>query len=363
LLRSGLAYLGPQWLRASAARAVDALPPLGRIARIGAFECRLRARAPRVDLALCLERSLEPVTCLESLHPASLGRARGPWDAALRSVRAWASSEWAWLDAVPVVWIEIDTAPAPAPFLVFTLDRERFHPGGRAAPVRILHLLERLLQAVGARLRPGTLTTLCRVIERLPPSAQLRHVAARPAGAHDDVRLVIQMPWSQAPPFIEAAGFPGRVDQLADALDPLCCDSLVTAVNLDVGPETLGPRVGAEIHYLGVPRDDARWRRALDLLVDRGACTSQRRAAIEAWPSPRADRLAQDRDPRRLIRDLLVKVVYAAGAPLDAKAYLAFAPWSLLCASHSRPIDTRAEAEPAARLSGAGVTMRHGRES
>jgi hypothetical protein len=108
-------------------------------------------------------------------------------------------------------------------------------------------------------------------------------------------------------------------------LQQLCPDTLVHAVNLDVREDGLGPRIGVEFIHRGAPHASPRWKHLFQVLESSGACAPERRAAIASWGG---EELGPPLGPGILCvrRDLMVKVIYETGAPLHAKAYLAFAP-------------------------------------
>jgi hypothetical protein len=93
------------------------------------------------------------------------------------------------------------------------------------------------------------------------------------------------------------------------------------SVNLDLVPE-VGPRVGIEYTFEGAPASDPRWRNVFDELERVAACTSERRAQLEKWPSA-ADPMSSSK-LFRIDRELLIKAIYETNGPLRAKAYLPF---------------------------------------
>jgi hypothetical protein len=130
------------------------------------------------------------------------------------------------------------------------------------------------------------------------------------------------MPWRELGGYLERAGWQGSRGELERWLERSCPSTVLQSINLDVGPG-VGRRVGVEYYFPTSPAADPRWRTVLDALVAAGACSSERRAQLEAWPSRGADDAAS---PERTVdRDLLLKVVFETGAPLRAKAYLPFA--------------------------------------
>jgi hypothetical protein len=304
-------------------RIADPLPPVSEDA---ALEVRLDGDDPRVDLSLCV-RPTDPersrlAGALSRSEAAMRSRA---WRRAAAFLRAWANEASPLHEAVHAIWLEFDAEgpAAPEPFLVFSLDEERLYADGTAMPEALLACVFAGIDELSEAGRSPAGTGLERCLRGLPRYAQLRHVAVRPTPSGHVTRLVVRMPWRRLPETLVALGWPGEQGALHAVLASLCPVTLVHAVNLDVGENGLGPRVGIEFIHAGAPRESARWKALFDELESRGACTPERRAAIDAWggelPGPRLG-------PGwlRVRRDLMVKVVHQPGVSLRAKAYLAF---------------------------------------
>jgi hypothetical protein len=312
----------------------DVLPPAAKDA---ALELRLERDDPRVDFTVCLDT--EPsqrrwlVTALARSGVAAGSRR---WERVLTFLRAWANVASSLHVAVHAVWLEFDADGdgAPEPFLIFSLDEERLYAGGTATPDALLAPVRAGLERLGGS-DPRAMEAVTRCLRGLPRYAQLRHVALRPTAVGDVVRLVLRMPWRRVPGALAALGWPGDAFALHALLERLCPDTPVHPINIDVTPDGLGPRVGIEFIHTGAPHASSRWRALFDALESLGACDPGRRAALATWGGgivgPRVG-------PGRLIvkRDLMVKVVHGEGAPLRAKAYLAFAPRLLTLGRPSR---------------------------
>src|SRR5690606_34375065 len=99
----------------------------------------------------------------------------------------------------------------------------------------------------------------------------------------------------------------GSRPELDAWLERSCPSTILQSINLDVGA-ALGPRVGVEYHFPTAPASDRRWRTVLDALVANGACSAERRSALESWPSHGEG--GEARDEPALDRDLLIKAVF-----------------------------------------------------
>ena len=314
----------------------DPLPPAAEDA---ALELRLEAGDPRVDFALCLRPDAQARRELADAIARSDAAARSPaWQRVLAFVTDWARKTSPLHDAVHALWLEFDAdvRGAPEPFLVFSLDEERLYAGGTAAPEALLVPVLAGIDRLGG-FDPRAVATLKRCLRGLPRYAQLRHVAVRPTPAGDVVRLVVRMPWARLAGALAGLGWRGEPSALHALLERLCPDTLVHPVNLDVMSDGLGPRVGIEFVYRGAPRGSTRWKVLFGALESLGACAPERRAAIDGWGG---EVVGPPLGPGFLCvrRDLMVKVIHEAGAPLRAKAYLAFAPRLLDPGAQARPL-------------------------
>jgi hypothetical protein len=303
--------------------------PLPPAIAIGAFECRLEAGCDRTDWEVCVRAEGGGRTALAVGLPRLKAAVQcdARWQRTIEFLQAWCDPESVLYRAVPVVWLEFDVADhaarMPAPFVIFTLDREAafahgtsLHPTAKEAITTGLALLS------GNGIDTGTAAMLERALCLLPAGGRLLHVAIRPGEGAQVVRIVLSLPSRIIPYYLEQIGWCGLAAELAALMERTCATTLTQSVNLDIASE-VGPRIGIEYYFPAPPASDERWRTLFDALVAAGACTAEKRAALEAWPSCATREPA--RGMLRIDRELLVKVVYETGAPLRAKAYLPFA--------------------------------------
>lgn len=308
--------------RGRLARLPADFPPIGFV---GAFEVRLEAEDAVVDFEMCLRadpRTREELAAyLDGEEAARLGARCVAWARTLRFLHEWIDPTTGLSEAAPVLWIEFDTGldGEPEPFVVLTLDRERFHPDGVGDRPRLADFLVRALALAGGGLDARTEAALRRCVAGLPRATEFAHAAVRPSPVGDAVRLIVRLPANGLPEALERLGWPGSGMELRGVLERMFTTRAVHPVNLDVG-ERLGPRVGLEFHHPTSPRRDPRWRRFLDALEAAGACAPAQRRRVEVWPLEECEGSGL----LRVERDLLVKVVHAPGMPLRAKAYLPF---------------------------------------
>jgi hypothetical protein len=293
---------------------------------VGALECRLEAGASQIDFEVCITRSsggqqalAAAMPGLASTNPANDAR----WERSVEFLRAWADPDSSLAATVPIIWLEFDldagSTGAPGPFAIATLDpQQAFEDDPATRPARAA-ALNRVIESLnGGALGSATRETLQYCLDALPAAGRLMHIAVRPGDGKSAVRIILQMPWPKMVDYLERVGWPGDLAELAAWLQRTCPSMRLHSLNLDV-TDRVGPRIGVEYHYdPGAPQ----WASLFDALEERGACTPERRAQLAAWPSDGASSNA-------LVcveRELLIKAVFAPGAPVQAKAYLAFTP-------------------------------------
>lgn len=286
---------------------------------IGTFECRLDDDH-RVDFQACAARSAGA-----GARVARWLADHGERDWPSRGHRATASLLRSWIDPasdfgadVSAMWVEVDIdesddAPFPFPFFTLTPPWARSDP---RPPQRTAALVDAGLDALThGGLDPEIRANVHRCLHALPPEASLLHVAMRPMPGGDVVRLIAGTPWQGIPDLLARLDWPEPVEHVRRVLQRYCRDTLINSIQLDVGRQ-LAPRFGLEVFFMAPP-EDARWRHVFERLVGDEACSRARRDLVCAWPMRDASR-------ERVLRQLLIKVVYAVGQPLRAKAYLPY---------------------------------------
>ena len=310
--------------RVFAARLAALATRLPAAVSVAAFECRLERGASQLDFEVCIRAAGGGRAALsKGLDDLEGAVPRGDpgWRRALTFLREWTDPASLLFDGIPVIWLEFDVdagTSTPAPFVVATLESGRPH----ATAAAIDPVVERVLTIlVGREIDAATKDTLARALRELPVGGRFVHLALRPAVDGDILRIIVKLAAEDVSGYLARIGWPGSPEDLDAWLGPSCRATPTPSINLDLGA-TVGPRVGIEYYFDGAPAIDPRWRNVFDLLEAAGACSRERRAQLEAWPS------AADAKPcttlLRVDRELLIKVVYEPGAPLRAKAYLPF---------------------------------------
>jgi hypothetical protein len=330
--------LGPgSWERL--ARIVDPLPP---VASEAAVEVRLGAGGGPVDFELCIRPDAGArARAARSLDSQAFQRAAKRsvgWRRAGEVLRRWADPGSVLHFGIAVLWLEFDVPELgeAEPFSVLTLSTELAYPDGVVDRARLDPVLFEGLSLLADGLAPDTARSVSAFLDALPRTAELRHAALRPASTGEVVRLVLRAPWRSLPQTLERAGWPGPLDELQALLTRLDAPGYALPFNLDITTEGPGGRLGIEFCYSSLPGTCPRWRRLFAQLEAAGACSAQAARRLEMWGPGGETR----NESLRVRRELLVKVVYEPGAPLTAKAYLAFGPRLVLDAA------TRAGAFP-----------------
>ena len=308
----------------------DALPALPPACSIGAFECRLEAGARQVDLEVCLREGGGGRASLAAGLPEFEDSTRGDprWARTIEFLRSWCHPGSPLFDTVPVVWLELDVdeseTDSAVPFVVFTLDPEAPFANGTMLTERTEGaLLTGLNLLAGDELGHSSASTLRRCLLALPSGTRLLHAALRPTVDRDLLRIILRMEWRCLTAYLCHLGWRGSSTEQDAWLTRTCPTTLMSSINLDLA-DGVGPRIGIEYYFPTQPASDPRWRTVFDALVEVGACTEERRAQLEAWPSYGKEH--EETGLLRVERELLLKVVYEQGQPLRAKAYLSFAP-------------------------------------
>ncbi len=312
---------------------------LPAVAHTGAFEVRLGTGddGSVVDFELAIGASRHHFESLRSFltsRAAMTARDRSPgWATTLDFLERWSNPEEAISREIKSIWIEFDTGDVvpgtseePSPFVIATLDRERFYPDGLANRRHLEETIHQVLVAQGAGSRTSIPRQIRDFLDRLPAFAQVLHVARRPSAGSDLLRLIVVFPWERIVESLVRLGWTGPAGELSALLEALPHATMAHSVDLDLAPDGLQPQIGIEFHYPSAPARDPRWRDLLDFLQQENACTNERRRQIEDWGEgdPETEE-GEGREERfRVVRQMLVKVVHDPGRPLRAKAYLPY---------------------------------------
>lgn len=300
------------------------LPP----ARSLAFECRLAAGSPCVDLV----SGITPAWGGSDLATEAATQAHG-----LRAGELWSNaralcSEWSDPTSliyrkVPAVFLEFDLegdGPVAAQPFVTCCVQPRFFEGVLTAYDGVdggvvQQLLWRALALVGGEpaMHPQALS-LC--LDALPKGAAPFLVASLRARGREAVRLVLSLPTRDVPAYLARIGHPAAASENLPLLLCLRQDSSESEVYLDIGDHVLAP-LGFGSPLFQSP-DDFRLRILLDRLIQSGLATPEKCDAALGWLGCEDVVLEGAAWPCRFVRTLSIKVVDRPGEAPQAKVYL-----------------------------------------
>lgn len=292
---------------------------------LGVLEVRLAPDLPpereAVDLALRLRPGAPP----EDLPEADRGRRPGAW---MPPHLAEFLSRWTVSGEegrVPSVWLELDLDPAPAV---------------PSAPGVYAELCDAdpawLTEELFPRLRGTALSAaerfwVHRCAGRLPAGARLLYAASMLSRTGSRCRLEIAG--------LSASGLAAYAAEVLDhpwvgEAAALFADCDKRTLAFDVG-EAVSPRIGIAGSWFRSPRREPRWAGLLSELVERGLCAAAKREALLGWSGSDSlwtagrDWPAELGGGFHLARSLShLKLVAWPDRPPEAKAYLAFQPFS-----------------------------------
>ncbi|MEQ8494270.1 MAG: hypothetical protein RLW42_08640 [Gammaproteobacteria bacterium] len=336
----------------------------GALTSFCGFECPLDTAAARADFLLCSTREEGHVAVLAGRH----GEAR--LEPALLATPSWqrvGAFCSAWLDDRDVLaehlmntWLEFDVA-SRADALA--------HPSlfyGTHAPPAHVSAADQLAvhRAALALLAPEAVAgarghALDAFFDALPAGSHVFQdgvMWARETGA---LRLCLRhLSPADLLSLLARCDWPGRLDDAAALLDELAPTAARIDADVDLGT-TLGPKLGLECYTGTDAAAGARLDALAALLVDHGACTPAKAAALHAYQGLRL----ADADPCDWPRELSefaaargrgmtsallrwvhhVKVVLEPGQAVTAKAYLAIEHHVLARAALRATIDAMRE--------------------
>jgi hypothetical protein len=331
------------------ADALDRLVPPADEAVAGAARARLHALAAHLPAALTRVVYLESwigqprprLDLIVKIEPrdrdalAALHDQPG-WAHVAGFARAWTVPGSLLDEDIRAAWLEFDLDPRIAPeealrspriFVDFTRAAQ-CQPSVEAR----LDLASEVLRAL-AGTRAGILTSLRVCLAHLPAGASLASLCVlADDGELPVVRACVVGLAAHLTAYLGAIGWPGDIDALTlRVLDPFAraqgeAAPPVGVLHLDLAPD-VGPRSRIGLEYTfprpGVSAGLRSPDTFLRQLVARGWCTARNRAALRSWPRQSVELMPHDVWHSRVTRQIAhVKLIYAPGEPVVAKAYL-----------------------------------------
>jgi hypothetical protein len=365
----------------SVADALDRLAPPGDEALTGAARARLHALAVHLPAALTRVVYLESwigqprprLDLIVKIDPADRDaladlvrsvlepelRAQPGWAHVASFAQAWAAPGSLLDGGIRAAWLEFDLDPLIAPdaalrsprvFVDFTREAQC-----RPSVEERLDLATEVLWALSRSRAPRTLASLRACLEHLPDGATLAYLGVfagdnqLPIVRACVVGLAGNLPaylgavgwpgegrcgsidgWGLSPTVSAAEGRCGSIDALARrVLGPLARTQgegaqPVGVLHLELAPD-VRPRIGLEYTFPrpGHPGGLRSVDTFLRQLVARGWCTARNRESLRSWPRRSVELLPHDVWHSQVTRQIAhVKITYAPGEPVVAKAYL-----------------------------------------
>lgn len=291
------------------------------------FECRLAEASPQVDLIVALDAA-DRTTVVEERSWQQALAATPPWAGVFEFGRRWAAPAGAFSGS-DKVWLEFDVrrppgnaAPPPVPGIFVTRPAVRGRDAGR-----IDEQLEALAVIRGTAVPDGTVRACRDLLARLPESARLTHIGVMYSRDPNTVRLCVGPSGRASLPWLQAIGWSGDLDAVAQTLDAVTGSTLadVTLAHVDVRDGQVMPRLGFEL-----PFDDSFQRRGitreidlLDRLCTLGLASRAKVSACVTWPGSGRIWLAQRQAMQPVVRRLSnLKLVWNGAASPEVKVYL-----------------------------------------
>jgi hypothetical protein len=292
-----------------------------RVASLGGVECRLGSALAASDLAFCISAASGVRATLSRDAQMFAGGDQATVGSSVATFLArWCEPRSPLHAGVAAVWLEFDHEPREtaraSPFVVYKI----------AEDTQSRESMAMLLREGAGALAEGSdgaaVEAAVRCLSELPRGVRLLHVGVAALCGGAAVRLIVALTRSDVAGALRRLEWPGDAIAAGATLEALWPGDDTVAVHLDFSV-SLGPRVGVEFYRPSSPLDDPLWMPLLDGLVERGWCTPEKRAAAVAWPNREANVIT---GRETLLRQLMVKIVFAPNDVTEAKAYLAFMP-------------------------------------
>ena len=316
------------------------LGALAPVLQVG-LEMRLGADVPQVDVqqAILAPEGHHRVLAryIERVIAEGGDGLPAAWHRINALVRSWAAgSNFGWLHEL---WLEYDVTQ---PLTARALPSVFINVPAELPPAESRALVERTTASLWGRPIPPALRGHLRTcFEAAPNGAWVSHVGMMLARAIDALRVNVKgLKTADVSDLLVRLGWSGPDGAVGEKLDWLLQYADHVTVCLDLG-ERVYPRVGLEAFFHDLPHEDAGWGRLLDDLVQRGACTPEKRDALLAWVGIDGPPRVSAPWPGELIAQALlkpdrfstiarrlshIKVAYQPEQPPEAKAYLGFGP-------------------------------------
>ena len=323
--------------RAALRHVADRIP--AHLSCFWGLEIRLGDPSPRADFLWEVAQGNGGIATLAGRNPhdpaadatAAL-RERSPfWRELGRFAGEWLDTP-DWLRRVGNIWLEVDAAASDAR-LDAQLDRPNLFWGWNPREAGSDRDLLAHLAMLGRRFYGLELDQerIDAVADAIPGESVAFQMGVMGARTRPAVRLCVRnLDAGMTDRWLAAIGWPGNRARLRDTLARLAPLCGTIALNVDILPDRVGPKLGIEIYSAERTLSVDTWRPLHDELLAQGLARADKLAALEDFPSHRRYRqLDVWRGTPPLGYPVLVtnlhhlKLVFAEDAAIEAKAYLA----------------------------------------
>ena len=309
------------------------------------FESRLSDRSQRSDFALNLtSRGARQLADLRSARDLGVvPRQSQEWERVSHFMQEWGQTNDTPFADVDCVWLEFDIeSQIPNQQVVPGLILFGYWLDSNEIKMAVRRPLNWLTKKALPILRGETLPTaleqnVVRCIEQASVYTDYFQVGVMLSRPVDAVRLCLfKIEPGEILDYLAAIGWSGAEQQLEKAIADYAGLVDYLCLHVDIGCESIYPRVGLELLYDDLqpwkrqPHREPRWYSLFDRLVEQGICLPSKREAILAWPG--FSQFKSRGTSGRLLRGLQhIKLVCKPNEPLEAKAYFGacFIPQSL----------------------------------
>lgn len=268
-----------------------------RLSSFWGFEIRLGDPSPRADLLWEIVQGSGGIPMLagrKSEDPgadiASALRARSPfWQELGRFAEEWLDNP-DWLRRLANIWLEADTASVAAATgaeLDVCLDRPSLFWGPNARVTGSDRDLVRYLGALGRRFYGLNLdqARIDSIVDAIPDEGKVFQMGVMGGRTAPAARLCVKdLDAEVMERWLDEIGWPGDRASLRDTLARLAALSGEIALNVDILPDRIGPKLGLELYSAERMLAMDTWRPLHDDLLASGLVRADKLAALEDFP-------------------------------------------------------------------------------
>jgi hypothetical protein len=309
------------------------------------IECRLGPNKTQVDFLMCTTVSDGGREVLAGNNETKrLGDAPVEnllWCRIYDFFKHWAKPASPLYNQVPMIWLEFDNVnepppKMPLPCVMFCVDPEYLEgprqssSTGHFNPQKCKSVTQIGCELLlGHALSPQSKQNLFACFDLLPVGGYLIHISVMLPRKPVVLKVYASVPKNQLLKYLTRIGWTGSTADIETILTTFCSSINEVKIDLTVG-ETIAPKIGivfSEVPINTPGQNDAGYQNLLDLCVENGLCTAEKRDSLIDWPGFSRNLFTNYTWPTRFSRWVDIKIVYQPEHPLEAKGYLGFMPY------------------------------------